>query len=303
MTQILTCLTPDHVVLVADRRLVNLPSGDTEDDEACKIVALGSQVALAFSGLANVRPAPRGQTDLWLADLLSPPPPRLPEIIAKIAEEATSTFSRITHLGPRAKRHAFVAAGWEAESSGPGFTAFFASVSNAEDSNGHWLDMARRDFLVRTRRIGAEPFRLEVTGQPLEGSEKRRLLDALADPANHAPSRLGPLLATAIRSTATQNPAVGKGLLGITLPASTASSDRGFALVTQRSTGRDFELDLPASPEPVAFYVPSSSNEGVVYAPHHVTPDLTIADVQIHDRALSPEEIKRKYEEGLKRRR
>jgi hypothetical protein len=32
-----------------------------------------------------------------------------------------------------------------------------------------------------------------------------------------------------------------------------------------------------------------------------ITRDLSLGDVRVYDRALSPEEIKRKYEEGKKR--
>jgi hypothetical protein len=55
MTQVLSALSPDHVVVVSDRRLINLADGSVVDDDACKIVALGTQLAFGFTGLANLR--------------------------------------------------------------------------------------------------------------------------------------------------------------------------------------------------------------------------------------------------------
>jgi hypothetical protein len=138
VTQILTALTPECVVLVADRRLVDLESGEPVDDEACKVVALGSQAVFGFTGLANLRPPPRGQTDLWLVDLLSPPPARLDEIAAAIGNGAADVFGKITHLGPRAKRHTFVGADWQTTGAQSEFEPFFVTISNAQDADGAW---------------------------------------------------------------------------------------------------------------------------------------------------------------------
>jgi hypothetical protein len=73
MTQILGCLTNEVVVMAADRRLTKVQRDGTVevvDDEAAKVVLPGTQVAVGYSGLANVRPPPRGQTDWWLLDTL-----------------------------------------------------------------------------------------------------------------------------------------------------------------------------------------------------------------------------------------
>jgi hypothetical protein len=61
-------------------------------------------------------------------------------------------------------------------------------------------------------------------------------------------------------------------------------------------------IAFPAASGPTAYYVPSSSNSGVLYTPHLVTPGMSLADTQVYNRELSPEEIKRLYEEGLKKR-
>ena len=61
MTQIVVCLDPNVVAMVADRRLTNLATGELVEDEACKMVVQGRQVPWAYTGLANVKPAPRGE--------------------------------------------------------------------------------------------------------------------------------------------------------------------------------------------------------------------------------------------------
>lgn len=63
--------------MVADRRLTRVAADgkkvEVVDDDAAKVVLLGQQVAVGYTGLANVRPPPRGQTDWWLMDALPLP--------------------------------------------------------------------------------------------------------------------------------------------------------------------------------------------------------------------------------------
>lgn len=178
MTQILACLTPDVVVMAADRRLTKLHTDRTvevADEEAAKMVLLGRQVAFGYTGLANVRPPPRGQTDLWLMNALSPPAPMLDETIEQVRAAATEAFSKITHVGPRAKRHAFVAAGWMPVS-GQAHRPFYATVSNALSGAGLFLDTSRPVFTTRVQALGEKvPFRLDAVGQPLDPAAKQRV--------------------------------------------------------------------------------------------------------------------------------
>lgn len=122
--------------MVGDRRLVSLGSGNLVDDEACKMVALGSQAVFGFTGLANMRPPPRGQTGLWLADLLTPPPARLNDVAAAIGDGAAAAFAKVSHLGPRAKRHTFVGAGWQTPTARCDFEPFFMTISSMPCASG-----------------------------------------------------------------------------------------------------------------------------------------------------------------------
>ncbi len=301
MTQILTALTADCVVMVADRRLVDLDSGALVDDEACKVVSLGSQAVFGFAGLANLRPRPRGQTDLWLVDVLSPPPARLNEVAAAIGSAAAEAFGRISHLGPRAKRHTFVGAGWQTAATESDFEPFFMTISNAQGANGAWRARAGESFEQHARRLKGALSAVHVAGQPLRAAQRRELEEALRVSRNRDPRPIASLLAKAIRRTAGTNTAVGAGLLGVILPRNAVSSNAGFAVhPIEPANGPD--IQLPPVSGPTAFYVPSASNAGVLYSPHLVTPAMSLADVQIHNRALQPEEIKRRYDEGLRKR-
>jgi hypothetical protein len=289
------------LVLVADRRLVDLKSGRSVDDEACKVVALGSQAVFGFTGLANVRPPPRGQTDLWLVDLLSPPPATLNEVAAAIRNGAVEVFGKISHLGPRAKRHTFVGAGWQSSGAQSDFEPFFVAISNAQDADGAWRERASQSFAQRTVTLAAGTSAVHVAGQPLEAGQRRELEQALQVPGNRDPRVIASLLAKAIRSTAGTNTAVGTGLLGVILPRDYATSNSGFVLhPVEPANGAG--IALPPVSGPTAFYVPAASDAGVLYSPHLVTRTMSIADVHVRSKVLSADEIKRRYEEGLRKR-
>jgi len=107
----LTVLAPEVLVLVADRKLTR-GDGTMVDDEACKLVQLRNEAVFAFTGLANVRPGGGPTTDVWLLNLLNTDPPLpLDETARLIRDEATRTWARITHVGPRSKAVAIVATG------------------------------------------------------------------------------------------------------------------------------------------------------------------------------------------------
>jgi hypothetical protein len=304
VTQILSCLTPEFAVMVADRRLVNLGSGDVVDDEAGKMVMLGGQAVISFTGLANLKPPPRGQTDLWIVDQLSSPPDTLPAIFERLGDAANRTFSNIAHLGPRAKRHSFVSVGWH-EGSADALEPFWLGISNAEDRSGKWRERAKPSFEVSFKQLQDKPLRLRVTGQPLPRHIYRSLRARLAAQATLTGDAVVHLLATAMRETASVNSFVGQGMMAAILPRQTVDMDRGFSMPS--SDGADLET-APSGPPggnsgPTCLYFPSGSNEGAFFAPHLVTRSIALSDIQIRQHAATPEEIRREYEEGLKKRR
>lgn len=179
MTQIVTCLTQDYVAMAADRKLTNLETGELVNDEAQKLIVLGSQIALAYTGLANVKPAPRGETDLWVANKLSPPPESVEKIIRTVQDAATERFRLITHVGPRRKRHAFVFAGWRPDAADR-LEAFVAWSSNALDDRGRWEVRARPSFAAHGYLLQEQAVHVMDFGQPWSGKPARGTQTALA---------------------------------------------------------------------------------------------------------------------------
>jgi hypothetical protein len=272
------------------------------DDEACKLIFVEGQAAIAYTGLANVKPPPRGQTDLWIVDVLTPPPSRLPDFTRILGSAAAERFAQISHLGPRAKRHSFVMAGWQRAGQGDAFEPFVLTLSNAENEDGTWQERATKPgrFTQRTRLLDGD-FRLLSSGQPLDPGDQAAVRAQLTDAANREPAAIASILATAVRSTAAENSAVGRGLLAAVLPCPGTVAAPGVSVQTVLPSGEAL-ITFPAVHGPTAFYIPSETNRGTLYAPHLIARGLSQTDVQVHPRALSPEEIKHRYEEGLRNR-
>src|SRR4051812_12394418 len=139
MTLLVACMTRQHVVVATDRRLTDLNTGGLIEDDASKLIVIENRLAIAYTGLANVRPPPRGRTDVWIVDRLTGhATASMSEITSMLATDATEAFRLITHLGPRSKHHAFLVAGWETRPPFRGPEATYALVSNALNSDGTW---------------------------------------------------------------------------------------------------------------------------------------------------------------------
>lgn len=286
------------MVVVADRRLTDLRSRDVADDESCKLVLIQAQAVIAYTGLANVKPPPRGQTDLWIVDRLTPPPPTLPAFSTLLGHAAYEQFSKISHLGPRAKRHTFVIAGWQRADADSPFDPFISTISNAERDDGGWAERASKHFVLRTQELERD-FELRVAGQPLARDDETQLRAQLSDPANSEPGRIGSLLVNAVRATSSKNNAVGPTLLVAALPR---PDDAYSGIPVSVIEGpADAQVALPEITAARTFYVSTGTGEAKLYAPHVIARGLSLADVRVYERALSAEEIKRMYEEGKKR--
>lgn len=293
MTQVLTCLTPRYVVQVADRRLTELATGKPVEDEACKAVLFAGRAVVGYTGLANVKPPPRGQTDLWLVDQLG-----LPDIensLEPLRQSATQTFKLLTHLGPIAKRHSFVVAGWRGE--GIDAAPYCATVSNAERNDGSWSGSASAEFGTTEHWLGDREIVLRASGQPLDREVRRNLLRSVRQSgAQERPvDELVGGLVGALRLVAARNPLVGSGALASVLPREAIGTE-GFGMPDGLTIGPGEQ------PTTRAYYFPPTSRTGTLYAPHYVGSNMRVSDVQIFDRALTPEEMKARYEAGLRKR-
>jgi hypothetical protein len=220
MTLVLSCLTPDYVALVADRRLV--VAGDSPgaavpiDDDACKVVLLGDRFAFGYSGLAEMEHPPAGRTDLWLVDRLqrmSPTVDSIPALFARLAVDANDAFRRITDIDVSREPQFFVAVGFESD--GGNMTPVFLSLSNAQDANGRRRE-ASNEWVLWCERLGDAPMRLLETGERLDIQARDDLEMVLPEIAHDNPAGVVDLLGQAIRAVHKHgNSAVGESLLAV----------------------------------------------------------------------------------------
>jgi hypothetical protein len=256
------------------------------------MVVQGRRLAWAYTGLANVKPAPRGETGLWLWQRLTGRVHPVIDDLQRVRQDATQVFSRIAHLGPRAKRHAFVATGWDDEE-----VPFAASISNALLENQVWAAHASKEFVIRRFRLEEEARALFVYGQPLNAAGQ-----AVLERAHHTMGGAATgeqvlrTLIQFVRANGSKNSAIGPGLLGIVLPRMAIGASGGFSFMSPNVVG-----GTESAERPTAIYVPSGSEEAKLYAPHYVEPGKALADFKIYDRAMSPDEIKRRYEEARRK--
>lgn len=217
-TLVISCLSADAVVVVADRRLTRLDTGAPLDDDACKVILLGGQAAI-----------PHGhpkQIDLWIVDVLTPPPSQLQEVIDRLGRASVEAFTPIASR--QAARHAFMISGWEV--AGERARPFHTQLSNALDAFGRWRPAAAPEFAMRTWRLGGDAIALKAIGHPLDPQRGRLLRRRLQDVRNRHPSRIASLLASAVREEARTTNTVGEGLLVTILPRPTGTGTRVIRL-------------------------------------------------------------------------
>lgn len=290
--------------MVADRRLTRaVANGQVEvvDDDAAKMVLLGQQVVVGYTGLANLRPPPRGQTDWWLVEALSPPGVTLSDTFEQLRARANEAFGKMSHVGPRAKRHAFVAAGWAPAKDGP--RPFFLSISNALSRYGRWLERSKPEFVTRVDWLSrGAVFRFDETGQPAPHAVKQRVLKELSSPESRSASHVASILARAVRETAEVNETVGKGLLVTVLPRDTVSKTGGLFLGVDELIDLSGQITFPTIDWPTSFYLPADVETGVVYAPHYVDEGLQTFEAMVLNRTFdSDEEVERYAERFIER--
>lgn len=293
MTLLLTCLTPRYVVQVSDRRLTNVATSKPVDDDACKAILVAGRAIVGYTGLANLKRPPAGQTDLWLVDQIASDPEL--DDLGLLRDAATVAFRDLRGVPQTGKRHSFAIAGWDGE--GSTAVPYWATVSNAENTDGTWRNAADETFSVQRQFLRRTRVEVRASGQPLHRETRRVLTRALEqcedrqEPAECLVARL----IEAMRHVASSNSFVGSGALATVLPREAIDTE-GIRMPGGLAFGAE------GTPLAMAFYFPSDQSAGTLYTPHYVSKGMQMSDVQIHDRVMGPEEIKARYEAGLKRR-
>jgi hypothetical protein len=280
MTLVLSCITPQFVVQVSDRRLTK-PDGSLYDDETNKAVLFLGYSVFAYTGLAYVGQA---RTDEWLVDRLASAfqqnKPNAGAVIRTIAAEASQAFQRIP--GRERKRHEFVAVGWGTFPAEPDrLRPSILRLSNALDETGKWLPLAKRHFqVVPTFLRDEEQFCFLASGQELcnteEASIRRNLARSLAH--GRGPGAVARLLTTLVRIVASRNTRVGRSMLINVLPIG--------AVGKQGASGVPIPEDFPFShlssrtEEATFLYVAADRSSPRSYGPSAVFEQVSFKDVE-----------------------
>jgi hypothetical protein len=275
MTLVLSCITPNYVIQVSDRRLTwatGPQAGKTADDDSNKALVVCNSLVVAYTGLAQVGGL---KTDEWLLDVAGSVIPYNPERVCQaIALRATSEFRNFI-LAKSLKRHAFLISGWARfhQRDAP-LEPFSVAISNALNQTWQWLAEAKESFSYFGKRLDTDPFRLDSVGQHLPNRIHKQLVRRIRTYINRerGPEAYIQLLASAIRDTSSVNPLVGRNLMAIALPLPALSSNQGLTI----------PLKFPvSSKQPVALYLPSSSTEPVLYGPNYTCNGLDITGIWV----------------------
>lgn len=221
MTLVLSCVTPDCVYQVSDRRLtwLNGPQrGQVKDDDRNKAVLVDGRFAFGYTGLAEVGTV---RTDDWLADVVAKAgSDDMSKILARIRDSATESF-RAIRLPAELKRHAFQGVGWVFDKGFPQPVPGVLTVTNAIESGTKWLPAAQDIFRSSYKFFPYLPdgFELMSVGQELSRHEHKAVWRLVRRSAKrHAPpgAYLRSLLFS-MRWLAHRHPTIGPGFMALSI--------------------------------------------------------------------------------------
>jgi hypothetical protein len=109
MTQIISAITDDYVLLAADRCITSFESGDVLEDDTCKMVNIQNNCGVAYTGISRVGGK---ETCEWIAVTLAKAKcTQIGDCMPVLLDAASSAFRTI----PKSRsRHTFVLCGWSA---------------------------------------------------------------------------------------------------------------------------------------------------------------------------------------------
>jgi len=268
MTLILSCVTRDCALQVADRRLIR-PDGHIHDEDANKMTLFDGRVAFGYTGLAVLKGR---RTDLWLAKVLQRSSCTSLDRALDVLKTAAADAVRGLTLPASLTRIAFVGIGWSIRAPDNRTIPLVCHVSNFHDENGTVLSHALADF-----RLGVyfprpnEPFVVTAIGQRLPDIVAVKCRSLLRHHVKHQapPGKLLDILVTAVRETAEVNQAVGKSLLSAVIPQVAVSQRLPFVLTEDGSPGNEI----------VSFRTWSAAKDyNAVYRPHFAGPRPVVSN-------------------------
>ena len=201
MTLVMTAITRQTVVQLADMRLTNIRTGKTVDDAAVKLVSYLGRFTFAYTGPACIDRTPSAE---WIASVLSEiaDPEEAPMALARAADRGLARYE------PALKRYAVVGGGWMETAARP--RSVYIEVSNWDDDRRALLPRSR--VIVRELAQG-EKLRLFWAGVPVAAdtrAETENLLRRRAGLREERPADFLAAMARAARAVALTHPTVGR---------------------------------------------------------------------------------------------
>jgi hypothetical protein len=201
MTLVMTAITRQTVVQLADMRLTNIRTGKAVDEETAKLIAYLGRFSFAFTGPACINRTPSAE---WIASVLSKitDPEEAPTALAHAADRALVRYE------PALRRYAVVGGGWLGPAARP--RSVYVEVSNWDAELGGL--MARSRVTVRELAPG-EKLALFWAGVPVDAavrSETQNLLRRRAGLTNERPADFLAVMVRAARVVALKHPTVGR---------------------------------------------------------------------------------------------
>ena len=142
MTLVLTYATPGVIIQVSDRRLTDLRTGKTIEDNSNKTVLFCNSTVFAYTGLAELGGGKR--TDDWMLGVLADGQcVALGQAVVQLRDHATRRFRQLQLTRPEWKRHAFVFASWL-----PDGRRVVGLVTNSFEGINRWRSAPHDDFRV-----------------------------------------------------------------------------------------------------------------------------------------------------------
>lgn len=242
MTQVISAITQNYVLLVADRQLTFLDGpkrGQRMDDNACKLVSLCNMSGIGYTGLARIDGIP---THEWIAKTLASERCSDPGVASRLLAERAGVALSSVPLDLR--RQTFVIAGWGYIKNLNGLRSCLCVVTNMMDNSGKMLPKASQSFTVLLKALrDNEDLAVHAVGEPLLLERGQRLERNLRKfiSKDISPKAALRLLVDEIIHTSTFSNTVGKNVLGLCIPrrAVRASIESGQSVLIATQPNED----------------------------------------------------------------
>jgi hypothetical protein len=274
MTQIISVMTADYVLLASDRRLTlgeGPRIGEVYDDDTCKLVSLCGTTGIGYTGVGRIKGTP---THEWIAKILADAGCRDAAGACRIIlDRAPAALSNV----PRSvRRHTFLLAGWAHFGTPATLRSYHCLVTNTHDLSGQVAPEPLDSFHAFLRVLGEEEESYgHLLGEPL-GIERaqnlRRNIRRLVE------RQLGPqetlrLLVDEVIHTSDISPTVGSKILGFCIPKESARA--------RFETGQLMMLATQPNSRVATFtYFEKGLNELQQYGPTTVCGEFAVTDVK-----------------------